>query len=74
MQLAIIAIQRYKFSKMIKKKLLNNFLNLYKSKINQENQINLINVHLKEIVNEFSPYDVSANRINKLFNLSSKAN
>ncbi len=61
-------------SNLSKKKLLNNFLNLYKSKINQENQINLINVHLKEIVNEFSPYDVSANRINKLFNLSSKAN
>ena len=40
----------------------------------QEAQINSINLHLKEIVNDFSPYDVSVNRINKLINSSSKAN
>ena len=34
----------------------------------------LINIYLKEIVNEFSPYDASVNRINKLINPSSKAN
>ena len=40
----------------------------------QETQINSINMYLKEIVNDFSPYDVSVNRINKLINPSSKAN
>ena len=40
----------------------------------QETQINSINMYLKEIVNDFSPYDVSVNRINNLINPSSKAN
>ena len=55
-------------------KLLNNFLNLFNDRKQQEKQINLINIYLKEIVNEFSPYDASVNRINKLINSSSKAN
>ncbi len=61
-------------SKLSEKKLLNNFLKLFNSKKRQEKQINSINIYLKEIVNEFSPYDVSINRINKLINPSSKAN
>ena len=58
----------------MKKKLLNIFLNLFNDRKKQETQINSINMHLKEIVNDFSPYDVSVNRINKLINPSSKAN
>ena len=61
-------------SNLNEKKLLNIFLNLFNDRKKQENQINLINMYLKEIVNDFSPYDVSVNRINKLINLSSKAN
>ncbi len=61
-------------SNLNEKKLLNNFLNLFNDKKKQEKQINLINTYLKEIVNEFSPYDACVNRINKLINPSSKAN
>ena len=61
-------------SNLTKRKLLNSFTNLFNSKNNQENQIKLIKFYIKEIVNEFSPYEVSINRINKLINLSSKAN
>ncbi len=61
-------------SKLNKKKLLDSFLNLLNNKKNQENQINLINLYINEIVNDYSPYDVSVNRINKLINPSSKAN
>jgi hypothetical protein len=31
-------------------------------------------MYLKEIVNEFSPYNASVDRINRLINPSSKAN
>ena len=61
-------------SNLNEKKLLNIFLNLFYDRKKQETQINSINIHLKEIVNDYSPYDVSANRINKLINPSSKAN
>ncbi len=61
-------------SNLNEKKLLNIFLNLFSDRKKQETQINSINMYLKEIVNDFSPYDVSANRINKLINPSSKAN
>ena len=61
-------------SNLNEKKLLNIFINLFNDRKKQENQINSINMHLKEIVNDFSPYDVSVNRINKLINPSSKAN
>ena len=61
-------------SNLNEKKLLNIFLNLFNDRKKQENQINLINMYLKEIVNDFSPYDVSVSRINKLINPSSKAN
>jgi len=61
-------------SNLNKRKLLDSFLNLFNSKTNQENQINSINIYLKEIVKEFSPYEESVNRIKKLLNLSSKAN
>ena len=55
-------------------KLLNNFVNLFNDRKKQETQINSINIYLKEIVNDFSPYDVSVSRINELINPSSKAN
>ncbi len=55
-------------SNLNERKLLDSFINLFNSKTNQENQINLINNYLKEIVKEFSPYEVSINRINKLIN------
>ncbi len=61
-------------SNLNEKKLLNIFLNLFNDRKKQETQINLINMYLKEIVNDFSPYDVSVNRLNKLLNPSSKAN
>ena len=61
-------------SNLNEKKLLVSFLELLVNKKKQESQINLINIYLKEIVNKFSPYDVSVNRINKLINPSSKAN
>ncbi len=61
-------------SNLSKSKLLDSFLNLFNSKTNQENQINSINIYIKEIVKEFSPYEVSVNRIKKLLNFSSKAN
>ena len=55
-------------------KLLDTFLNLFNSKINQQNQIDSINIYIKEIVKEFSPYDASIKRISELINPSSKAN
>ena len=61
-------------SNLNERNLLNSFLNLLNNKKNQENQIKLINIYIKEIVKEFSPYDVSVDRINKLISLSSKAN
>ncbi len=61
-------------SNLNEKKLLNIFLNLFNDRKKQERQINSINIYLKEIVNEFSPYDVSVNRISKLVSSSSKAN
>tara|TARA_B100001057_G_scaffold318485_1_gene318726 strand:- start:794 stop:1921 length:1128 start_codon:yes stop_codon:yes gene_type:complete len=61
-------------SNLNKRKLLDGFINLFNSKINQENQINSINIYIKEIVKEFSPYEVSVNRINKIINSFSKAN
>ena len=61
-------------SDLNEKKLLSNFLILFNNKKIQEDQINSINMYLKEIVNDFSPYDVSVNRINKLINSSSTAN
>ena len=61
-------------SNLNEKKLLNIFLNLFNDREKQETQINSINMYLKEIVNDFSPYDVSVNRISKLINPSSKAN
>jgi len=61
-------------SSLNKRRLLDSFLNLFNSKTNQENQINSINIYIKEIVKEFSPYEESVNRIKKLLNFSSKAN
>ena len=61
-------------SNLNEKNLLNIFLNLFNDRKKQETQINSINMHLKEFVRDFSPYDVSVNRINKLINPSSKAN
>ena len=61
-------------SNLNEKKLLNIFLNLFNDKKKQETQINSMNMYLKEIISDFSPYDVSVNRINKLINPSSKAN
>ena len=61
-------------SNLNKKNLLNIFRNLLNDRKKQETQINSINMYLKEIVNDFSPYDVSVDRINKLINPSSKAN
>ncbi len=61
-------------SNLNERRLLDCFLNLFNSRKNQEKQIRLVNIYIKEIVKEFSPYDVSVNRINKLINPSSKAN
>ncbi len=61
-------------SNLNKRKLLDVFLNLFNNRKNQENQINSVNIYINEIVKEFSPYEVSVKRINKLFNLSSTAN
>ncbi len=61
-------------SNLNEKVLLNNFSNLFNDRKKQETQINSINMYLKEIVNDFSPYDASVNRITKLINSSSKAN
>ena len=61
-------------SNLNKRKLLHSFLNLFNSKENQEEQINSINIYIKEIVKEFSPYEESVSRINKIVNPSSKAN
>ncbi len=61
-------------SNLNKSNLMSCFLNLFNSKQNQEIQINSINIYIKEIVKDFSPYEVSVNRIKKLINLSSKAN
>jgi len=46
--------------------LLNAFLILSNSNQNQNEQINEINKYLNEIVKDFSPYDVSVDRIKKL--------
>ena len=61
-------------SNLNQRKLLDCFLKLLNSRDNQEKQIKLVNIYIKEIVKEFSPYDVSVNRIKKLINPSSKAN
>jgi len=61
-------------SNLNEKKLFKIFLNLFNDRKKQERQINSINMYLKEIVNDFSPYDASVSRINKLINPSSKAN
>ena len=61
-------------SNLNEKKLLNIFLNLFNDRKKQKKQIKSINMYLKEVVKDFSPYDVSVNRINKLINPSSKAN
>ncbi len=61
-------------SNLNKKKLLNTFLSLLNSTTDQERQIKNINVYLKEIEKEYSPYKLSVDRINELINLSSKAN
>ena len=53
-------------SNLNERKLLDSFTSLFNSKTNQETQINLINIYIKEIVKEFSPYEVSINRINEL--------
>jgi len=55
-------------SNLNEKKLLSSFLYLLNNSRNQQNQIKSINIYLKEIVNEFSPYEVSVERINKLIN------
>ena len=55
-------------SNLNEKKLLKIFINLFNDRKKQESQINLINMYLREIVNEFCPYEVSVNRINKLTN------
>ena len=65
-------INYFIFKLFVRSKYLS-FVNIFNKK-EQENQIKSINMHLKEIVNDFSPYDVSVNRINKLINPSSKAN
>ncbi len=61
-------------SNLNENKLLNIFINLFNDRKKQETQINSINIYLKEIVNDYSPYDESVSRINKLINPSSKAN
>ena len=53
-------------SNLNKRKLLDSFLKLSNSRKNQDSQIDLINFYLKEIVKDFSPYEVSVERINKL--------
>ena len=53
-------------SNLNKKNLLNAFLNLSNSNENQNVQINEINNYLNEIVKDYSPYDVSADRIKRL--------
>ena len=59
---------------MNKKNLLNSFSNLLYSNKNQINQINSVNLYLKEIVKEFSPYKVSVDRIKEIISINSKAN
>ena len=61
-------------SNLNKENLLKCFLKLFNSRKNQESQITSVNIHLKEIVSDFSPFEVSVNRINKIINPSSKAN
>ena len=53
-------------SNLNKKNLLNAFLNLSNSNENQNVQINEINNYLNEIVKDYSPYDVSVDRIKRL--------
>ena len=61
-------------SNLNKKNLLNSFIKLLMNNENQKLQIKEINKYLKNIVNDYSPYDVSADRIVSLINPSSKAN
>ena len=61
-------------SNLNKKNLLNSFKKLLMNNENQKLQIKEINKYLKNIVNDYSPYDVSADRIVSLINPSSKAN
>ena len=61
-------------SNLNERKLLDSFLNLFSNNQNQQNQINSVNIYLKEIVKDYSPYEVCINRINKLFTFYSKAN
>ena len=61
-------------SNLNERKLLDSFLYLFRSEKTQQNQINSINIYIKEIVKDFSPYEICINRINKLINFSSKAN
>ena len=61
-------------SNLNKKNLLSSFSNLLNCDENQINQVNSVNIYLKEIVKEFSPYKVSVDRIKELINPSSKAN
>ena len=68
---AAVEVSKEKIDKVInsnlnKKNLLNAFLNLSNSNENQNVQINEINNYLNEIVKDYSPYDVSVNRIKKL--------
>ena len=53
-------------SNLNKKNILNAFLNLSNSNENQNIQINEINNYLNEIVKDYSPYDVSVDRIKSL--------
>jgi len=53
-------------SNLNKKNLLNAFLTLCNSNENQNLQITEINNYLNEIVKDYSPYDVSADRIKRL--------
>ncbi len=61
-------------SNLNERKLLDSFLNLFNSNQNQQNQIDSINNYIKEIVKDYSPYEVCINQINKLITFSSKAN
>ncbi len=61
-------------SNLNERNLLKSFLNLLLSSDRQNVQINEINKYLKEIVKDYSPYDVCVEKINSLINSSSKAN
>ena len=55
-------------SNLNERKLLSTFLTLFNDRKKQVSQINSINIYLKEIVNEYSPYDVCVERISELIN------